>query len=318
MSISKFLVVRLGAMGDIIHALPAAAALKRAYPGCRLAWAVHPRWRDLLSDGGVADQLIEIDRRSAGSLLSAVKQLRSESFDFAIDFQGLIKSATVCFAARTPLRYGFEKSLLREPAAALFYNRRFPASEAHVVDRNLCLAAHAGAIPGPVQFPLPTGRAEGELPSEPFVLASPLAGWRSKQWPVGHWVEFARLLHGKTRYRLVLDGPPAVAELAEEIPGSILHVSSIAGLIDATRRAHAVVGLDSGPLHLAAALSKPGVGLFGPTDPARNGPYGGSIQILRVPGTTTTYERESRFHPSMIELAPETAFRALMDLLEST
>lgn len=318
MSITRFLVVRLGAMGDIIHALPAAAALKRTWPGCRLSWAVHPRWRDLLVDGGVADELIEIDRHSAQSLISALRQLRSTRFDFAIDFQGLIKSAAVCLAARTRIRYGFEKRLLRESAAALVYNRHCLADDAHVVDMNLSLAAQAGAFPGPVQFPLPPGRTEGRLPDEPFVLASPLAGWRSKQWPIENWAEFARMLHGQTPYRLVLNGPAAAAGIAADIPGSMLHVSTVAGLIDATRRARAVVGLDSGPLHLAAALSKPGVGLFGPTDPARNGPYGDSIRILRTPGATTTYARVDQIHPSMRELAPGTVFRALMDKLEST
>jgi len=185
------------------------------------------------------------------------------------------------------------------------------------VDRNLELAAHAGAAAGPVGFSLPPGRPEGELPSELFVLASPLAGWKSKQWPLEHWAALARLLHGHTNYRLVVNGPPAAASLVTSIPGALLHVSSVAGLIDATRRAAAIVGLDSGPVHLAAALSKPGVALFGPTDPARNGPYGGSIRSLRVPDAQTTYAREDSIHPSMRALTPEFVFRALMDVLES-
>ncbi|HPT24933.1 MAG TPA: glycosyltransferase family 9 protein [Bryobacteraceae bacterium] len=318
MPITRLLVVRLGAMGDILHALPAAAALKRSWPGCHLAWAVHPRWRDLLEGGGVADELIEIDRHRLGSVLSAFRRLRAGRFDFAIDFQGLIKSASVCFAAHAPLRYGFERALLREPAAALLYNRRFPATGVHVVDRNLALARHAGAAAGPIEFPLPPGRAEGNLPDGPFVLASPLAGWTSKQWPLESWSEFASLLHGQTPYRLVFNGSPAAAAWARSVPGSILHVSSIAGLIDATRRATAIVGLDSGPLHLAAALSKPGVALFGPTDASRNGPYSDSLRVLRSPGAETSYARLDHIHPSMHALTPSAVFRALIDLLEST
>ncbi len=318
MSNSRFLVVRLGAMGDIIHALPAASALKRTWPGCRLVWAVQPKWRDLLEGGGVADELIEIDRANLGSVTAAYRRLRAGAFDFTIDFQGLIKSALLARTASTAVRYGFARSQLREPAAAFLYTRRFLCPASHVVDRNLELAAHAAAAAGPVEFPLPTGKPEGDLPSGPFVLASPLAGWKSKQWPLEHWAALARLLHGQTNYRLVVNGPPAAASLVSSIPGAFLHASSIAGLIDATRRAAAVAGLDSGPVHLAAALSKPGIALFGPTDPARNGPYGGSIRSLRVPDAQTTYAREDTIHPSMRALTPESVFRALMDVLESS
>jgi heptosyltransferase-1 len=317
MSISRILVVRLGSMGDILHALPAAAALKRSWPGCHLAWAIHPRWRDLLSGGGVADELIEIDRRRPGSVTSAYRRLRAEPFEFVIDFQGLIKSASVCFAARTRLRYGFSWSQLREPVAALLYNRRFDAQDAHVVDRNLALARHAGATIRLIEFPLPPGQAEGGLPDNPFILASPLAGWISKQWPVEYWAELADLLHSHTHYRLVLNAPAAAAGQLAAIPGALQHVSSIAGLIDATRRATAVIGLDSGPLHLAAALARPGIALFGPTDPSRNGPHGNSIRVLRSPHVETSYARQDRIHPSMREITPSTVFRALIDLLET-
>jgi len=318
MDVSRFLVVRLGAMGDILHALPAAAALKRTWPGCRVSWAVHPRWRDLLAGGGIADELIEIDRGKPGTIGSSLGRLRAEPFDFCVDFQGLIKSALVCFAARTPLRYGFTRAQVREPAAALFYTRRCEAEQGHVIGRNLALARFAGAAGGPVDFPLPPGRPEGTLPDGPFVLASPLAGWISKQWPPENWAELARLLREQTAFRLVLNGPPAVARIVQAIPGAVLHVSSIAGLIDATRRASAVVGLDSGPLHLAAALARPGVALFGPTDPERNGPYGQSIRIVRASGAETSYARAAAIHPSMRAITPATAFRALMDVLETS
>ncbi|MBE0658087.1 MAG: glycosyltransferase family 9 protein [Bryobacteraceae bacterium] len=310
------MVVRLGAMGDIIHALPAAAALKRAFPGCTLSWAVEPRWRDLLDGGGLADALIEIDRRSYSSVAHGWQRLRSIAFDLAIDFQGLIKSAAVTRAARAAERIGFERAQLREAAAGVFYTRRFHCPAAHVVDRNLQLAAHLGASTAPVEFPLPPGRAEGDLPAGPFILASPLAGWKSKQWPAGNWSALARLIHSESPYQLVLNGPPAAAQYASTIPGAAVHISSVAGLIHATRLASAVVGLDSGPLHLAASLSRPALALFGPTDPSRNGPYGPTVRCLRAPEAETTYARGSEIHPSMHALTPASVFRALMDLLE--
>ncbi|MBA3973525.1 MAG: hypothetical protein C0504_04810 [Candidatus Solibacter sp.] len=316
MPVSSILVVRLGAMGDIIHALPAAAALKRAFPGCALSWAVEPRWRDLLESGGLADSLIEIDRRGYRSVALAWQRLRSTAFDLAIDFQGLIKSAAVTRAARAAERIGFERAQLREPAAGLFYTRRFHCPAAHVVDRNLELAAHLGASAEAVEFPLPPGRPEGDLPTGPFILASPLAGWKAKQWPAGHWSALARLIHSETPYQLVLNGPVGVAQFASAVPGAAIHVSSVAGLIHASRLASAVIGLDSGPLHLAAALSRPAIALFGPTDPSRNGPYGPTVHCLRTPGADTTYARRPEIHPSMQALTPTSVFRALIDLLE--
>lgn len=316
MAVSRILVIRLGAMGDIIHALPAAAALKRAIPGCTLSWAVEPRWRDLLDSGGLADSLIEIDRRSYSSVARGWQLLRSTAFDLAVDFQGLIKSAAVARAARAAERIGFERGQLREPAAGVFYTKRFHCPAAHVIDRNLQLAAHLGGSVAPVEFPLPHGRAEGHLPSGPFILASPQAGWKSKQWPATHWAELARLLHSETSYQLVLNGPPSIAQFAASVPGSAVHASSVAGLIHATRHATAVIGLDSGPLHLAAALSRPALALFGPTDPYRNGPYGPTVRCLRSRGFETTYARGAEIHPSMHALAPASVFRALIDLLE--
>src|SRR5207248_3009600 len=134
------------------------------------------------------------------------------------------------------------------------------------------LAASAGAAATLRTFPLPPGRPEGMLPEGPYVLACPLAGWRSKQWPLDHYRQLARRLRdlGLT---LVLNGPASAFASLASVPEARPHCSGIAGLIDATRRAAAVVGVDSGPLHLAAALGKPGVAIFGPTDPARNGPY---------------------------------------------
>lgn len=316
MTVSRILVVRLGAMGDIIHALPAAAALKRAWPGSTLSWAVEPRWRDLLDSGGLVDDLIEIDRRSYSSVARGWQRLRDASFDIAIDFQGLIKSAAVTRAARAAERIGFERAQLRESAAGIFYTRRFHCPAAHVVDRNLQLASHLGASTSLVEFPLPPGRPEGDLPQGPFILASPLAGWRSKQWPAQHWAALARLIHTETPYRLVLNGPPSVAQYAATVPGAAVHISSIAGLIHATRHASAVIGLDSGPLHLAAALSRPAIALFGPTDPSRNGPYGSTVLCLRAPSSQTSYARRSEIDPSMHALTPPDVFRALMDLLE--
>jgi heptosyltransferase-1 len=151
-------------------------------------------------------------------------------------------------------------------------------------------------------FPLPPGRPDGDLPSGDFVLASPLAGWGAKQWPLPHYRALGTRLREELGIELVLDGPPG---------SGFDHHSSLAGLIYATRRAAAVVGVDSGPLHLAAALGKPGVAIFGPTDPARNGPYGSSMKVLRNASAATTYKRNAGVSAAMESITPDEVFASL-------
>jgi heptosyltransferase-1 len=304
----RILVVRLGAMGDIIHTLPAVASLKHSYPGSRVTWIVEPQWAPLLEDNPFLDRLVLLQRGFPRGLFRSWRALRTEGYDLAIDFQGLLKSALAANAAHPERIFGFHQTQVREPAAALFYSNKTLSQAAHVVDRNLDLAAAAGAASALRAFPLPAGRPEGDLPAGDFVLACPLAGWRSKQWPIESYVSLAERLRG-LGVPLVLNGPPGSSFPQAE--NTLLHRSGLPGLIHATRRAAAVVGVDSGPLHMAAALGKPGVAIFGPTDPARNGPYGDSLQVLRAANATTTYKRGTSIDRSMQRIAPDEVFEAL-------
>jgi heptosyltransferase I len=310
-SCGRILVVRLGAMGDIVHALPAVASLKHGFPGWQVTWVVEPRWAPLLEGNPFVDRVVRLDRGTGAGLARAWRELRAERFDFAVDFQGLIKSVLVACAARTERIYGFDRSVAREPLAAMFYSDRVPARAVHRVDRNLELAAAAGAPIALHAFPLPRGRAEGDLPAGDFVLASPLSGWRSKQWPLDCYARLARRLRLEAGVPLVVNGPPSERETLAGVAGAMLHLSSIEGLIDATRRAAAVVGVDSGPLHLAAALARPGAAIFGPTDPAQTGPYGGTFTVLRSPDAVTSYKRGGEIDPSMRAITPDAVFDAL-------
>ena len=314
--IADILVVRLGAMGDIVHALPAVASLKQSFPRSRLTWVVEPRWAALLEGNAFVDRVLVFDRRASGGLRRLWRELRALRFDFAVDFQGLIKSALVACAARTDRIYGFDHSIAREPLAALFYSHKVTARAVHRVDRNLELAAGAGASTRLRVFPLPPGRSEGSLPAESFILASPLSGWTGKQWPLEYYVDLAARLRA-TGIPLVLNGPPAAHDTLAAVTGALVHISSVEGLIDATRRATAVVGVDSGPLHVAAALSKPGVAIFGPTDPAQTGPYGTSFSVLRSPAAVTSYKRRAQIDPCMRAITPDAVFEALQVRLAS-
>jgi heptosyltransferase-1 len=202
---------------------------------------------------------------------------------------------------------------VRERPAALFYSSEIETHAQHAIERNLELAAGAGATQLLRTFPLPAGKPEGSLPTGKFVLTSPLAGWGAKQWPLEHWSQLAALLD----LPLVVNGAPDAAPALEKIRGAHVHLSGLPGLIDATRRAHAVIGVDSGPLHLAAALAKPGVAIFGPTNPARHGPYGGTMRTLRITDAVDDYSRRATPHTSMLAISPRMVAAALAEVLAS-
>ncbi|HWB97482.1 MAG TPA: glycosyltransferase family 9 protein, partial [Bryobacteraceae bacterium] len=308
---SRILVVRLGAMGDIVHTLPAVASLKHSFPGSHLTWVIEPQWYPLLEQNPFVDRVVCLRRGNPASLWESCRELWRGRYDFAVDFQGLIKSALTASLSRADRIFGFHQSQLRERAAALFYSNKTASTAAHVVDRNLDLAAAAGASSILRSFALPPGKPEGQLPDGAFVLASPLAGWQSKQWPLEYFRELGERLRKELAIPLVLNGPPAALAAFSEIADVVPNATGLSGLIHATRQAAAVVGVDSGPMHLAAALGKPGVALFGPTDPARNGPYGETFTVLRSPRAVTSYKRLANIDPSMQEISPETVFTAL-------
>src|SRR5437763_840822 len=185
----RILVVRLGAMGDVIHTLPAVASLKHSLPGAHITWAIAPKWAPLLDGNVFVDGRILIERDSLTALLRSRRELHREGFDFAIDFQGLIQSALIASAARPDRIFGFDRSQVREKAAALFYSNCVASASKHIVERNIDLARAAGATSVLHTFPLPPGEPEQPLPGGDFVLACPLAGWASKQCPMESYAE---------------------------------------------------------------------------------------------------------------------------------
>lgn len=307
----SILVIRLGAMGDIVHALPAVASLKKNFPQHRLVWLVAPKWIPLIQGNPGVDELISFDRNGIRELQKVWSRLRNLRPRIGIDFQGLVQSAIAGRASRPDVLFGFDHPVVRERIAALFYTHPLATTAVHRVERNLQLAEFAGASGVIRDFWLPPGQDEGELPSTPFVLTNPFAGWAGKQWPIENYDGLAQRLCAEG-VELVANVSPNHADQLRSLKHVWRHTSSIEGLIAATRRATAVLGVDSGPLHLAAALQKPGVALFGPTDPAQTGPYGGSMTVIRSGGCETTYKRHGRIHSSMREITVDQVFDALM------
>jgi heptosyltransferase-1 len=285
----RVLVIRLGAFGDVLHAMPAATALARA--GREVTWVVDRKWAPLLTACPV--RTVAFDRRDWGDVRRVVGELRAARFAVAYDLQGLIKSAVLGWLSGAPRRVGFVSYFLRERAAGWFYSERVTPRGEHVVEHELSLVGQAGD-----EFPLPEGVPVDGLPAGPFVLTSDRAGWRAKEWPAENYAALA----GRLPVPLVMNRPEW----------------SLPQLIYATRRAAAVLGLDSGPMHLAAALRKPGVALFGPTSPERNGPYGGTLTVLRAPGAETTYKRTQEIPASMRALTVDAVFAALQRCLDTS
>lgn len=315
MAPQRILIVRLGAFGDVLHTLAAAATVRENCPQARIDWLVEPCWRPLLEGNPHINEAVPFDRRDLGGAFATLRQLRARSYDLIIDFQGLIKSALPAWLAGATAITGYSRKAARESIAALFYSRTFTPASRHIVDQHVELATYALArdVAAPrarIEFPIPRGVEEGALPGR-FLLACPLAGWGSKQWPLEHYAELAGLTQAQLGLPLVVNGAHAQEARLRGIPGAMVHLSGLPGLIDATRRATAVLGLDSGPLHLAAALRKPGVALFGPTDPARNGPYCDTISVLRDPRSPVTYQRTAAPDAGLAAITPARVLEAL-------
>jgi lipopolysaccharide heptosyltransferase I len=330
MSDPRFLLIRLGSMGDIIHALPAASALRDTFPGARIDWAVEQKWKRLLEGNYDISEVISVDRKSAGGIFATFRKLRAARYDCAIDFQALYKSAILAYGSRAPKRIGFQSSYAREGIAAKFYTDRFNPRGPHKVDHNLALARHAGAGNFPARFPLAVRAEDEQIVSRElaahdlheFFVLNPGGGWRSKCWPTQRYGELHRRLLGQYRCRGVVTYGPGEENLAKELiaaAGENAPVAILLGLgplMALMRRAKFVVSADTGPLHLASALGAPVIGLYGPTDPARNGPFSADDVSVRNPQfSNTTYRRGEHFDPAMLSITVEQVLEAVAERL---
>ncbi len=375
---SSLLVVRLGAMGDVIHTLHAVTAIRRAFPDVRIGWVVEERWAELLcakntpqsgppnATRPIVDFVHPVDtkgwRRSLLSpktwsgISSARREIRGEKYEVIADFQGSLKSAAIARGAGSEMIFGMEKP--REAAARLFYKHRIPTKGMHVVEQydsmseaiaERCVLARNAIPVGVLEKPPADSRSHPASPSRdlkysitpvPFphdaeaenkittilggtgniVLITPGAGWGAKQWPADRYGKVARALADDGMTPIINFGPreeQLAAEAVSASDGAARPIScSIGELIALTRRARLFIGGDTGPLHLAAALRIPVVAIFGPTDPARNGPYETSGIVLRDPASRTSLSHTSNLDPGLLNTTPDQVLSAARRLLE--
>lgn len=298
----RILLVRLGALGDIVHAIPAAAALRRTWPDAELDWLVDRRHEEVLRYvRGVTGRVTIDTHGSWRALASRIGALRGRRYDLAIDLQGLVKSAVLARLSGAHRVIGFGRGALREPIAGALYGERFVNDDRqHVVHKNLALVAALGGDASRVEFPIDVPPLSEEMP-EPLALVNPGAGWPNKRWPVDRFGELSRWLveqHGLNVRVLWGPGEESIADAVVAASGARAQrapATSIGDLLALARRARLFVSGDTGPMHLAAAVGTPIVGIFGPTDPGRNGPFAAvDVSVSRFATCICHHERRCR------------------------
>jgi lipopolysaccharide heptosyltransferase I len=310
----NILIVRLGALGDILHAVPAAAALRAAFPGGRIDWLVEAKHRPIVDLVTVLDRIVALERRSMAGWIAAARVLRQVRYDVAIDFQGLLKSAVLARMSGAPRVLGFSIWHLREKTARPFYSETGAHSvgeaPVHVIRKNLGLLQPLGVADDTIRFPL-AQTASGALaavrlmlgPETPFALINPGAAWPNKRWPPERYGEVAAFLRGVRGMPTVVLWGPGEESLAQAVvDGSsgaarLAPPTELADLLELSRAAALLVSGDTGPLHIATAAATPTVGVFGPTDPERNGPWApDDLTVSRFASCGCHYDR--RCHQS--------------------
>lgn len=294
----RILIVKLSSIGDVIHALPALAAIRANLPDAEISWVVESRSAGILRENRLIDNLIEVDTRSlrGGKVIEEIlldigrqlKGLRKFSFDIALDFQGLLKSAVIAKLSKAPVRFGFSKESLREPASRFLYTDTLRIEpETHVIRQNLSLVRGALNIEVPsadFEFPIFTSDADkaeaGEIAARAgraFAILNPAGGWVTKLWHAEKYGGLADRIWEERGLVSVIATGPGETELAEKVMQNsrsgktVLTQPSLKGFYELARRARVYVGGDTGPTHLAVAAGAPIVGIFGPTEWWRNG-----------------------------------------------
>jgi len=332
-------------MGDILHALPAVTALRQAHPGWVIDWVVEPRWRGLLAAAGAESRgtaMPVVDRlhfartklwrtkalspNTLGAINDLRHQLGSGNYDAVIDLQGSVRSSVV--ARMSGSRRIIGESEPRERAARWLFTERVVTHGAHVIEQDIELAAQVAGDPLIYVQPLlpvdPAAEAwcDSLLASSgirPVALINPGAGWGAKRWPVEEFAKVARGLsqHG---FRVLVNAGPGEEQMADVIvkgtAGAAIPLAmSLDQLVALTRRIALCVAGDTGPLHLACALGKPVVGIYGPTDPSRNGPYGASFRVLRSPQSRRDHSRKPEPEAGLLTITPQEVLKAAGELI---
>lgn len=300
----KFLLVRLGALGDIVHAIPVAVALRRAYPDARIDWLVSAKHREVLDLVPVLSGVITVNDRGEGrggmSLIAALRAMRRTEYDVAIDMQGLIKSAAIARLSGARQVIGFTRRYAREPLASRFYTvvhdpggagLYAPSETRHVVEINLGLLQPLGIAPASPEFALRVPRSDAVAAAIAqaggrFALLNVGAAWPNKRWPADRFAALATRLRERHGLRSIVLWGPGERELGAAVvdhaagAAFLAPETTIADIASLAQAASVMVSGDTGPTHIASAVGTALVGIYGPTRPERNGPLGAGDEAV--------------------------------------
>ena len=342
----RLLIVKLGAIGDIVHALPALAAIRSALPGAEISWAVERRSAEILRGNELIDDLVELDTRALRSgrivrdrLPEASRQwnaLRAREFDVALDFQGLLKSAMIAKLSGAPRRCGFSRANMREPASRFLLTETFDVPpRTHIIRKNLILAENALQISVPLEnfaFPIFTDESHrleaaniADETGENYAILNPAGGWTTKLWHAEKFGALADRLWEENGLMSVVTTAPNERELAEKAlsnskSGKVLTAQpSLKGFYELAKLAKIYIGGDTGPTHLAIAARAPVVGILGPTEWWRNGsPNVDDICVERLDiGCRAGCHRRNCSNWICLDIQTETVLRAVQKRIAS-
>jgi lipopolysaccharide heptosyltransferase I len=295
----RILIIKPSAIGDIVHALPVLAALRKRWPDSHISWLIGAAYADLLAEHPLLDELICFQRHqfaqswrnrgAAVGLFRFLYDMHKRQFDLVIDLQGLFRSAVLARITRCDVRIGFANA--RE-LGFVFYSHRIPieSMDQHAVDRYLKVAAALGCDTSQVEFPLVVGEQDRQSiaallgDDRPYAVLLPGSNWATKRWPVERFGQLVGPLRERFGLRTVVAGGREDEQLGNSIPGAVNLVgrTTLRQLVGLLQRAELVIANDSGPMHIAAALGRPLLALFGPTNPIRTGPYRRGDCVLRL------------------------------------
>jgi heptosyltransferase I len=332
----RILVVRLSSIGDVVHTTPMVAALIEA--GHEVAWAVEPPAAPLVATIKGLGQTFVLPKASAfdwNDRFRLARTLREYNPDVAIDAQGLWKSAFWTWLSGAPRRIGWMADNRREASSSVMLTETVACNEqdVHVIDQHHALLVGLGIDDrGTREFPfvLPqeavdTAAAFAASAGGPLALISPGGGWENKLYPPSLWGEVAQGLAAMNLAPVVLWGPEE-----EELAGHVIEAAggaarkapatSVLELAALARTCRLFLAADTGPLHIAGAMGTPLVGLFGPTDPARNGPWSkGDEVVRRIPACAPCHKRSCDTHQDIMKkILPSAVLEAVARRLASS
>jgi len=336
----KILIVKLSALGDVVQTLPSLSLLKKVFPKSKIDWVVDKRNAEILEKHPYINKILVFSNNTFFSLKNFkkfLKDLRSEEYDAVIDYQGLLKSGIIIGLSKAKYKIGFAN---HREGSSIFYNLKLPPYDKnlHAVKRYILLTKKVIEILGKAkelnyfeEIPEPIFSSEIlnknlKFIQRPYIVFVPSARWETKWWPFSNWERLIELCKDLAKkFDIFITGSLLETELkiwAEDMEKKYPYIYSLVGklslkeLVTLIKDSNALVSVDTGPMHIASALKKPVIALFGPTSPDRTGPWAGDFKIIKSPlSCSPCFKKECKDLRCMFEIKPEEVKNALKGVL---